>query len=541
MYRHPIPLLFVAVTMICLLTGCSRDETPTSPAIDSHALDGTLAAGEVMMACGWPFDPETELPASLALLLDKNQRCIVQDFQREVIVGDVAHYRLILAVGPGEHDVIGLHRVVRERRPHVPIKARESLFCVHGMGKDFVGNFMPGRKSPLLPDEVGFAVFMAQNDIDVWGIDNSYTLVPGGLVDHGFAAGWGMDKSIDDIAAGIGVARLVRLFTGNGWRKMTLLGYSQGLQMGYALLNREAQRPRGLRSVGAYIPVDWGLAFDDPGQQMEECEYLAGYVDLFNEGVYGFDDDPDGFLYSVGYLAQTEPDAPSPFYEGFTNLEVFLFFTAIASTEGGAVWWAGLFDDEGWPVDLAYTTRLMATEFWIRWAPMHPPVRLWVDFHSLVCENSIWETHLGSIDLPVFSLEAAGGGGPIQAGTLARLVNADVTRLVVQLLGPDDRWRDFAHIDLFSAENAAEVAWQPTLDWLRGRQDRLAAEPVPYDDTLNAADAARLVALDWTPPSGRWLGQPAPGNRAGAQAHQPVDVHNLRLRNLERLRGHGRP
>jgi hypothetical protein len=62
---------------------------------------------------------------------------------------------------------------------------------------------------------------------------------------------------------------------------------------------------------------------------------------------YGFDDDPDGFLYSVGYLAQTEPDAPSPFYEGFTNLEVFLFFTAIASAEGGAVWWAGLFEDEG--------------------------------------------------------------------------------------------------------------------------------------------------------------------------------------------------
>jgi hypothetical protein len=183
----------------------------------------------------------------------------------------------------------------------------------------------------------------------------------------------------------------------------------------------------------------------------------------------------------------------------------------------------------------------MATEFWIRWAPMHPPVRLWVDFRTLVCEDSIWETHLGSIDLPLFSLEAAGGGGPIQAGTLARLVNAEVTRLVVQLLGPDDRWRDFAHIDLFSAENAAEIAWPPTLDWLRGRQDRLATEPVPYDDTLNPADTAHLVALDWTPPSGRWLDQPAPGNRTGAPAHLPVDAQNLRLRNLERLRGHGRP
>ena len=535
MHRYPSPLLIVAVTVVCVLVGCSRDENPTAPSIAPNALDHTLAAGEVMLACGWDFDTEVELPASLALLLDKNQRGIVQDFQREVITGNIAHYSLVLAVGPGEFDVIGLHRVVKERRPNVPIKTRESLFCVHGMGKDFVGNFMPGRKSPLLPDDVGFAVFMAQNDVDVWGIDNSYTLVPGGLADHGFAAGWGMEKSIDDIATGIGVARLVRLFTGNGWRKMTLLGYSQGLQMGYALLNRETQWPRGLRSVGAYIPVDWGLAFDDPDLQANECDYLAGYVDLYDDGVYGFDDDPDGFLFSVGFLAQTEPDAPSPFYEGFTNLEVFLFFTAVPSTEAGAVWWAGLFDDEGWPLDLAFTTRLMATEFWLNWAPMHPPTHLWADFHSLVCEDSIWETHLGAIDLPVFSLEAAGGGGPIQAGTLARLVNAEITRLVVQLLGPDDGWRDFAHIDLFTAENAESLAWQPTLAWLRGRQGREVTDPLPYGDSLTPADAARLGALDWSPPIGQWLNGSAPQVRPDAPAHLPREVRSPRMR--ERVPG----
>jgi len=503
-------LQFSALLLLCPLLACQQ-EPPVSPLDRSpdaadRAVDPALAAGELMLAFGWDFDPDVQLPASLAALGDKCGPGIVVDFQREAITGDIAHYGIVLAVGPGEHDVIGLHRVVRESRPFTPIRARKSLFLVHGMGKDFVGNFLPGVKSPLLPDDFGFAVFMAQNGLDVWGVDNSYTLVPAGLEDFSFAAGWGMDKCVADIATGVAVARSVRLFTGNGWRKMVLVGYSQGAIMGYAYLDGEADLPPVRRSISAFVPVDWGLGYDDPDVQQGECEFLGGYVGLYGDGVYGFDDDPDGFYASLGQLAQTDPDGPSPYYDGFTNLQVFLFFTATATPPNTVHYWAAIFDEFGVPLDLVHTTRLMATEFWIHWAPMHPPTHLWADFYAINCEDSVWEANLAAIDLPVFSLEAAGGGGPGMAGTLDRLVGCDVTRHVVQLLGPDDVLLDFGHVDLFTAENAAALAWQPTLDWLSSLHGQAADDAPDLDLVLDQAALPALRALGGTmAPSGRYL------------------------------------
>ncbi len=513
-------LLCIAVVMF---SGCCREEAPLSPKPDradySVSVNAELAAGEVILACGWQFDPDTELPSSLRVLLDGKPRCIVQEFERVVVCGDIALYSIVLSVGPGEYDVIGLHRVVRELRPHVPIRSRDSVFLVHGMGKDFVGNFLPGLKSALLPDDIGFAVFMAQNGVDVWGLDSSYLLVPGALGDFGFAREWGMDKSIDDIGTGIAVARLVRLFTGNGLRKMTLLGYSQGSVMGYAFLNGEAQMPPGRRSVSSFIPVDWGLAYDDPGMQADECEYLSGYVDLYHQGVYGFDDDPDGFYASIGILARDDPDGDSPYYEGFSNLEVFMFFTAVGSPPFTSHFWAGIFDEDGMPVDFTYTTRLMAAEFWINWAPMHPPIRLWLDFHSIFCGDSVWETHIGQIRMPVFSLEAAGGSGIYMTGTLDRLISADVTRHVVQLHPPEDALLDFGHVDLFTAENAMVEAWQPTLQWIRTRSPKGGEEAEPMADVLAPEMVSALNSLDWTAPApGRILRAQSPTLWTGGTA-----------------------
>lgn len=492
--------LFVCCVICGLLplaAGCSREAELMTPGAggDPAGVDPELVAGEIVLAGGWEIDPVAVIPAALAEIADKRAPAGIRDFNREMLTGDIVHYEIVISVGPGEHDVIGLHRVVRERNPYNPVRTPRAMFLVHGMGKDFVGNFLPGAKSPLLPDDRGFAVYMAQHGIDVWGIDNSYTLVPTGLEDFGFAAEWGMDKCVRDIGTGLAVARTARLFTGNGLRKMILMGYSQGAIMGYAVVNREAQMPPLRRNVAAFIPVDWGLAFDDPEVQAAECPFLSGYRDLWDQGVYGFYDDPDGFYASVGTLAQTEPSGPSPYYEGFTNLEVFMFFTATAAPPYTSHYWGASFTDDGVPVDFLYTTQLMATEFWIRWAPMHPPTRQWADLYEMNCEDSVWESHLGAVNLPVFSLEAAGGSGPGMASTLARLTSAVVTRHVVRLQAPQDAYMDFGHVDLFTAENAAELAWQPTLDWVMGL-DAAPALPAPtVEPALSAADIARLRAL----------------------------------------------
>jgi hypothetical protein len=502
----------LACLAIGLLAGCGRESTPTSPGtppatMATDPVDTELAAAEVVLACGWDFDAEVAFPASLANLLDKNGHCIVRDFQREVLVGDIVHYSLVLSVGPGEYDVIGLHRVVRERRPYVPIRAPQSLFLVHGMGKDFTGCFLPGRKSPLLPDDFGFAVFMAQHDVDVWGIDSSYLLVPLGVGDFSFAQDWGMDKCIDDIETGVAVARLVRLFTGNGLRKMTLGGYSQGGLMGFGLLNRETQLRPGRRTIGSYISMDSGLGSDDPYLKEIACASFIPYLERWEAGIYAIWDDPDGFYYDIGYFAQTDPYGSSPYYGEFTNLQVFLFFTATSTPPSTEHYWAASFDESEMPVDFTYTTRVSATEFWMRWAPMNPPTHQWVDINAILCgeNDSAWETHLGEVDMPVLSLEAAGGGGPGQAGTLDRLVNADVTRHVVRILPPEDAWLDFGHVDLFTAENAAVEAWQPTLDWIESQHGRDVPDLPEPVVMLEQEQFAAIRALEWAPPAGHWL------------------------------------
>jgi len=509
--RHlpKLVLAFALVLPVLLVAGCGRDEGPTAPATATSpdaatGVDPALVAGEIVLASEWPFAPDAELPAQLAWLRDKAARHRLLDFQREVIAGDVVHYSIVVSVGPSEYDVIGIHRVVRERRPWRPIKSREALFLVHGAGKDFVGNFLPGVKSPLIPDDVGFAFFLATRDVDVWGIDCSYTLTPPGLGDYDFAAGWNLEKHIDDVATGIEVARLTRLFTGNGLRKMILLGYSQGTLMGYGLLGRETALPPGRRTVAAYISVDENLGWNDPEAQELDCENVAWYEDLFDDGIYLFEDDPDGFYNSIGVLARDYPYDPSPHYDGFTNLEVFLYFTAVAEPPLTQHYWAATFAEDGWPLDFAYTTLLTAAEFWIHWAPMAPPSPLWVDQIAILCgeEDTVWEQDLGAIELPVLSLEAGGGFGPLMDGALDRLVSADVTRHVVQLQA--NPLLDFGHVDLFTAENAAALAWQPTLDWIAEVVPGQGRQVPDFAAVLSPEAREELLSLQPTPPSGGW-------------------------------------
>jgi predicted esterase len=498
-----IASIFLMSMFTIVIASCERAQPPTSPdpgdSITSPTtIDPAMAAGEIVLAGGWTFDPEVELPGELSRLADKNPHLLIREFEREVVVGDIVHYDLVLEVGPGEHDVIGLHRVVREQSPYRPEKARKSIFLVHGAGKDFVGSFLPGLKSPDLPDDLGFAVFMAAHGLDVWGIDCSYTLVPGDVEEFAFAEDWGMDRSVADLRTGVTVARYVRLFTGNGFRKMILLGYSQGAVMGYGLLNQEVALPRGQRSISAFMPVDFGLAWDDPELMAVECEALASWQELLDAGIYGMLDDPDGFYAAIGILARDDAGGPSPYYDGFTNLEVFLFFTAGSTPPQTSHYWAADWTEDGLPVSLTYTTLPMAADFWIYWAPMSPPTRLWVDLHSILCgdEDAVWEDQLDQLELPVFSLEAAGGFGPDMAGTLDRLVNAEVTRHVVQFFGPDDAWLDFGHVDLFTAVDAEAVAWQPALDWITGLRGQAASAQPDLASVLGPEGRLEIMALE---------------------------------------------
>lgn len=472
MFRLRTVLLTSLAALAVLVTGCGRD-TPQAPDTSGpvsagDAVPHELAAGEIVLASDWGFDANAELPVSLMALLDANHQRTILGFSREIIVDDIAHYSIRLSVGPGEYDVIGLHRVVRESRPNVPIRTKNNLFLVHGAGKDFVGNFLDGKKSPILPDDLGFAVYLARNDVDVWGIDSRYLLVPPGLGDLGFVGEWSLETYVDDLQASVAIARFARAFTGSGFGKMALGGYSAGSIMSYVLLDRETQRPLWQRNVGAYVTIDFGLVPDTPELAARVCEDYAAADELVQQGIVAEYDDPDGFFLTMGTLARENPDGPSPLFEGFTNLEVLLYFTVFDDAPFTAHFWAGVFDGEGNPLSFTFSSLERVAEFWVSFQPIFQPYVLNRDNAAILCPDipSPSIANLGEIAIPVLSIEPAGGYAPDYEATLGLLSSATVERITIQQLGSQDALLDYGHVDIFTGDAAEGLWFAPTLDWV---------------------------------------------------------------------------
>ena len=118
----------------------------------------------------WPIENELDIP---------NPRGIgVNSYDREVIADDIVHYTYTIGIGGGQYDRIRLHRVVKESSYKNPIKTNKAIFFQHGDAKDFVGMLLPGLYSPTTPNDYGMAVYLARNNVDVWGIDQAWNLVP---------------------------------------------------------------------------------------------------------------------------------------------------------------------------------------------------------------------------------------------------------------------------------------------------------------------------------------------------------------------------
>jgi hypothetical protein len=106
--------------------------------------------------------------------------------ERRVLTANVAEYSFKIRVGSGPYDEIGVHRVVKEIAPNVPARASKAVFLAHGDIWNFRGAFLAGAQT--LP------VFLAQNGVDVWGIDFRWTLVPATVTDFSFMQGWDLQQ-----------------------------------------------------------------------------------------------------------------------------------------------------------------------------------------------------------------------------------------------------------------------------------------------------------------------------------------------------------
>ncbi|MBN1998708.1 hypothetical protein JW935_14205 [candidate division KSB1 bacterium] len=412
----------------------------------------------------WPLDESMPLYNSTPASLAKFSGNRIMSFIRQPITGNIVHYAFQIPVGPGPFDVIGIHRVVKEKSPTQPMNTRQILFLQHGDAKDFVGMFVPGLYGTSFDMDFGFAVYMAKKNVDVWGIDQAWTLVPGGQPDCSFMADWGIQKQVDDLNLAISVARAVRKFMGMGYHKVLLSGYSSGVLTGYALLNQETQLPEASRQVAGYIPVDCPFKSDDPDILQvfgNECQMMES---LIAGGQYHLDS-PFPVL---GPLARQDPDGPSPIFPGFTNMQAALFFGAgqIFGDNVAIHYLSGIFQN-GFPVDLRYCTIPQWLDFMAS-GPAYMSVQFIVDYETIMTDvgDSPFDDYLSQIEIPILNVAAVGGLGQSSVYTNSLLGSTDITNLIVST-GTPTLVEEIGHIDIFISGNAEKLFWRPIYDWVK--------------------------------------------------------------------------
>lgn len=383
------------------------------------------------------------------------------DGDRRELGQGLAHYQFGVRLGPDVYDVVRIHRVVRERKPNHPVRTDAGVFMVGGSGQTFEAIFLtPGIDEPDPLTSV--PAYLAANEIDVWGIDLSFTQVPADLGDVSFMADWGVERDVDHTLAAMSIARLIRLRTGQGVGRLQLLGFSYGGAVAYAAAGRETQQPRRWRDIGGIVPVDFGIKTADEDLRAQACASVAAIRQQLADGTYR--SDVSG-AHTLARLALDDPGATSPvFGPPFTNFQAALF----VGTNPGAFWhFVGVdFAPSGLPAGLLYSDP-------VRWfgaledAGSHP-LRANLDIGTSRCneEETSIDDHLSEISVPILYLGAGGGFGDEGLHSLTLTGSDDITVRIVTLQPAVPRAIDFGHADLFIGDDASVLAWEPLRGWL---------------------------------------------------------------------------
>jgi len=442
------------------------------------ALAAAMMALLTLPVVGWARQAETrvvparvanafEAAARSACRLEFGRTCVVSDLERLPVVDDIVRYRFKVRLGPGLFEVIRMHRVVREHRPFVPARTTEALFVLHGGSTGFEGSFMPNLTTGLTPPAHAMPVFMARHGVDVWGMDLGWILAPADATDFSSFADWGFDREISQIRAGLGIARALRAATRGDPRRMDLLGWSYGAQLGYVLVAEETQLPSWRRHVKGFIPADITMKYEPGALPDWVCGAAAYYQQVQDSGQFG--DNGATFYSYVAALAIDDPLGESPVFPGLNNQQAAL---SLGAGAGGFTptfhMVAGAFDEQGIPTGLQFTQPDLFIHGLAGVSP-YSPVLTFVDQFNTWCDQTDvpFDDHLGEVRVPTLYLGAAGGFGQAGVYSTTLLGSQDVTIRIVSLHPTGEEALDFGHWDLWIADNAAEVVWRPILDWLK--------------------------------------------------------------------------
>jgi pimeloyl-ACP methyl ester carboxylesterase len=393
----------------------------------------------------------------------------VDAVHRDPIGGDVVHFQFDLRVGTTPNAVLRIHRVVRERSPWMPRPSSGSVMLLHGDFSTFASNFLPALASPA-STAPGLARFLAERDLDVWGVDRRWTRAPAEGADFSDFGDMSFAAELDDIGRALAFARGVRVLGGSG-EKMTLAGFSRGGHLAYAYAAREGGRRPAQRHVKslAILDVYAEIAPNDQAARDTACANAEAERQALAGGTV---DSDNGIFILLGSLALNAPGDPSPFFDGLTNRNAFLVIVAqtyivFAPTPHYHLA-AGIF--EGDQVTGLRESAENVVESWFAGAAPHQSMREVAESDTLWCGKAPLPVaiDLSRIEVPLYYLGAAGGFGEHGLFTTTRVGSTDVTRQIVHRFGPDRDAEDFGHGDLLFAKDAPSLAWKSLATWILG-------------------------------------------------------------------------
>lgn len=363
-----------------------------------------------------------------------------------------------LKVGSGEYDTITVHRVLSD----YPGRQPKALMMLPGTGLDVENLYLPGLNSDAVADDFSPLIRMARSGIDAWSADYRGSDLPVDIADFSFMADWGLRTATSDMQLAIRFARLVRLFSGDGYQKINVGGYSAGVSVAFAVASADAARHRGRRDVGAVVAID--DAFDtDPAASAGACADLEFFDSQISAGVFNED---LTFLIAISEAAKSLPDEPSIF--GPTNLQFFNIVVVLPPPGSTFHIFGGEFDDSGFPVPV-FTSQNFAIDQGSLFEPALP-IQFSRELAEIRCSPdpvSVLDGGLGNVTVPVLHIGAAGGNANAIDYTLSQIGSSDITSTLVRVLSPGQEAFDYGHGDVFSATDADARVWQPVIDWVR--------------------------------------------------------------------------
>ncbi|HEY9422121.1 MAG TPA: hypothetical protein VIW92_11960, partial [Thermoanaerobaculia bacterium] len=209
------------------------------------------------------------------------------------------------------------------------------------------------------------------------------------------------------------------------------------------------------------------------------CQREQGTAAAIAAGAYAATS--GGLISAIGGLAVADPNGPSflngpPFnLPGYNNRQAGLLVgQATFGLQGGLEtapfyhFTGGTFDTEGKPTGLLYSNEADLFAFEIAASPVQPNREL-LEADAATCEQNdvAFDDHLSEIKVPVFYIGAGGGFGEFGIYTTTLLGSTDVTTLVINKVPAAARILDYGHADLFLANDAETLVWQPLLDWVQ--------------------------------------------------------------------------